>query len=230
MATDQLMARDTVIRQAAFDQIRGLQSRDLILSHEDIARGFMFEGERWPLWNPGAASSSLRSMPFLLSIRTVFPRKGGRVWYDDQRHVHQQIFAGNDQLDYAFMDTDPEAPEDVWLREAAERQIPLIYFLGVSPGRYQAIIPTFVVGWDPRRLTAPVVASYESAFCCPTVALSCQSILETDAPCRIRTCDLRIRSPLLYPAELRAHACEIPRSAGARQSSGAIAPVQSRSH
>jgi putative restriction endonuclease len=48
-----------------------------------------------------------RSMPFLLSIRTVFPRKGGRVWYDDQRHVHQQIFAGNDQLDYAFMGTDP---------------------------------------------------------------------------------------------------------------------------
>ena len=25
------------------------------------------------------------------------------------------------------------------------------------------------------------------------------------APDRIRTCDLRIRSPLLYPAELRAH-------------------------
>ncbi len=26
------------------------------------------------------------------------------------------------------------------------------------------------------------------------------------APCRIRTCDLRIRSPVLYPAELRARA------------------------
>jgi hypothetical protein len=24
------------------------------------------------------------------------------------------------------------------------------------------------------------------------------------APCRIRTCDRRIRSPMLYPAELRA--------------------------
>ena len=41
-------------------------------------------------------------------------------------------------------------------RETAERQIPLIYFLGVSPGRYQAIIPTFVVDWDPRRLTARI--------------------------------------------------------------------------
>jgi hypothetical protein len=52
MAADQPTARDAVIRQAAFDQVRDLQSRDLVLSHEDIARGFMFEGQRWPLWNP----------------------------------------------------------------------------------------------------------------------------------------------------------------------------------
>ena len=32
----------------------------------------------------------------------------------------------------------------------------------------------------------------------------------TGAPCRIRTCDLRIRSPLLYPAELRARTGWIP--------------------
>ena len=29
---------------------------------------------------------------------------------------------------------------------------PVIYFLGTSPGRYQPIIPTFVVGWHPERL------------------------------------------------------------------------------
>ena len=34
--------------------------------------------------------------------------------------------------DYAFMGTDPEAPDNIWLREAAERQIAFIYFLGVS--------------------------------------------------------------------------------------------------
>ena len=35
-----------------------------------------------------------------------------------------------------------------------EDQIPVIYFLGCSPGNYQPIIPTFVVGWDPGRLRA----------------------------------------------------------------------------
>jgi putative restriction endonuclease len=34
--------------------------------------------------------------------------------------------------------------------------IAVIYFLGVSPGSYQAVIPTFIVDWDPRRLTARI--------------------------------------------------------------------------
>ena len=33
-----------------------------------------------------------------------------------------------------------------------KRQIPVIYFLGTSPGRYQPIIPTFIVGWHPEHL------------------------------------------------------------------------------
>jgi len=90
MVTDALIARDAVIRQAAFDHIRAMQSPDLVLSHEEISRGFTFEGQRWPLWNPQRGIFKPRGMPFLLSIRTVFPRKGGRVWYDDQRRVHQQ--------------------------------------------------------------------------------------------------------------------------------------------
>jgi putative restriction endonuclease len=119
MATDQILVRDAAIRQAAFDHVRALQDRDLVLTHTAIAQGFWFEGERWPLWNPQRGIFKPRAMPFLLSIRTVFPRRGGRVWYDDQRQVHQQIFAGEDQLDYAFMGTDPDAHDNVWLREAA---------------------------------------------------------------------------------------------------------------
>lgn len=41
-----------------------------------------------------------------------------------------------------------------WLMDAAQRQIPVIYFLGTSPGRYQSIIPAFIVGWRPERLRA----------------------------------------------------------------------------
>lgn len=88
----------------------------------------------------------------LLSIRTVFPRQGGRVWYEDQREAHQQVYAGDDVVEYAFMGTDPAAPDNWWLWDAMKRQIPVIYFLGTSPGRYQPIIPRFIVGWHPERL------------------------------------------------------------------------------
>ena len=41
--------------------------------------------------------------------------------------------------------------------EAFKNQVPVIYFLGIAPGRYQAIIPTFISGWDPNALIAQVV-------------------------------------------------------------------------
>src|SRR3984893_15108876 len=50
------------------------------------------------------------------------------------------------------MGTHPTAADNRWLLDAMQQQIPVIYFLGVSPGRYQPIIPTFIVGWHPERL------------------------------------------------------------------------------
>ncbi len=50
------------------------------------------------------------------------------------------------------MGTDPNSPDNRWLLDAMRRQIPVIYFLGTSPGRYQSIILTFIVGWHPERL------------------------------------------------------------------------------
>ena len=140
--------RDSRIRMAAFDHVRRLSDTHGHLTRDELAPGFIFEGERIPLVNPQRGIFKPRWMRYLLSIRTVYPRPGGRVWYDDQKQVHSQIFAGNDTVDYAFMGQDPEAADNQWLKVAWENQIPVIYFLGVSPGRYQAIIPTFISNWD----------------------------------------------------------------------------------
>jgi putative restriction endonuclease len=50
------------------------------------------------------------------------------------------------------MGQDPEAADNRWLREAFENQIPIIYFLGIMPGRYQALLPTFIADWDSKAL------------------------------------------------------------------------------
>src|ERR1700733_3657499 len=147
---------DTAIRLAAFAHIRRLNELRDVLTAGDLAQGFQFEGERIPLINPQRGIFKPTQMKYLLSIKTVFPKPGGRVWYDDQREVHQQIFAGVDTIGYAFMGSDPNAADNRWLREAFENRVPIVYFLGVAPGRYQAFLPVFITGWDAKALKADI--------------------------------------------------------------------------
>jgi putative restriction endonuclease len=106
--------------------------------------------------NPQRGIFKPQEMQFLLSIRTVFPKPGGKVWYDDQREIHRQIYASEETVDYAFMGQNPDAADNRWLREAYENRIPVIYFLGIAPGLYQALLPTFIVGWDANALKARI--------------------------------------------------------------------------
>ena len=148
---------DAVLRKAAFEHVRRLGEIHDHLTAPEMKPGFEFRGERIPLINPQRGIFKPKQLQFLLSIRTVFPKPGRRVWYDDQREVHRQIFEGDETVDYAFMGDDPAAADNRWLREAMENQIPLIYFLGIAPGRYQAVIPVYVVGWDAAALKARIV-------------------------------------------------------------------------
>jgi putative restriction endonuclease len=148
--------RDILIRLAAFEHVRGLNEIHDHLAASDLKPGFIFDGERIPLVNPQRGIFKPQQMRFLLSIKTVFPKPGGRVWYDDQEQVHRQIFEGDETIDYAFMGQNPDAADNRWLREAYENQIPIIYFLGIAPGRYQALLPAFISGWDGDGLKARV--------------------------------------------------------------------------
>jgi putative restriction endonuclease len=143
--------RDAAARTAAADYVRRVAVSDTLTS-EQLSAGFEFEGERVPLVNPQRGIFKPRSLKHLLSVRTVFPRSGARVWYDDQRVVHEQVSRGDELVDYAFMGNDPEAADNRWLREARNEQVPFLYFLGVAPGRYTAIWPTYVAEWVPDEL------------------------------------------------------------------------------
>src|SRR5271156_3417231 len=112
-------SHDAQLHQAAFDHVNRLAAlRGGVLDSADLAGGFDFDGHPIPLINPPRGIFKSRQMEHLLSIKTVFPRKGGRIWYDDQREVHQQIYAGDDVVDYAFMGTDPNSADNRWLLDA----------------------------------------------------------------------------------------------------------------
>jgi putative restriction endonuclease len=144
------------MRMAAFEHVRRLNEVHDHLTATELKPGFVFQGERIPLINPQRGIFKPQQMRFLLSIKTVFPKPGGKVWYDDQREVHRQIFDGDETIDYAFMGQDPNAADNRWLRDAFENRIPIIYFLGIAPGRYQAMLPAFISGWDAPTLKARV--------------------------------------------------------------------------
>ncbi len=110
--------RDTMMRLAAFEHVRTLSEVHDHLARKELEPGFVFQGQRIPLINPQRGIFKPRQMRFLLSIKTVFPKPGGKVWYDDQREVHRQIYEGDESVDYAFMGQNPDAADNRWLREA----------------------------------------------------------------------------------------------------------------
>ena len=142
--------RDVLMRMAAFEHVQSLQQVHDHLTTNELKPGFVFEGNRIPLVNPQRGIFKPQQMQFLLSIKTVFPRPGRRIWYDDQRDIHRHVFGSDETVEYAFMGQDPDAADNRWLREAFENQIPVIYFLGIAPGRYQAVLPAFISGCEPR--------------------------------------------------------------------------------
>ena len=88
-------AHDARVRLAAVEHLKRV-SASSILTSDDLRAGFVFEGGRVPLINPQRGIFKPVSMQFLLSVRTVYPAAGRRVWYDDQREVHGQIERGEE--------------------------------------------------------------------------------------------------------------------------------------
>ena len=149
-------AIDAKLRMTAFEQVQRLNDLHECLTANDLKAGFYYEGNRIPLVNPQRGIFKPKKMRYLLSIRTVFPAPGKKVWYDDQREIHRRIIESEDTIDYAFMGQDPNAADNQWLLEAFKNQVPIIYFLGIAPRRYQAIVPAFISGWDANALVARV--------------------------------------------------------------------------
>ena len=190
---------DLLIRQVAVEQVQRLTALRGHVTSQDLAAGFNYQGERVALVNPRRGIFKPRKMQFLLSIRTVFPTTKARVWYDDQRDVHRRIFESEESVDYAFMGQNADAAENQWLREAWERRIPIIYFLGIAPRRYQALFPSFVAHWDRRGLRAGIVFGESDVY---------DAALPDSAPARryaLRTIKQRLHQDVFREAVMSAY-------------------------
>jgi putative restriction endonuclease len=77
--------------------------------------------------------------------------------------LYKDTFGPDGLLRYSYRGTNPEHHENRGLRLAKDRQIPLVYCHGITPGKYLVSWPVYIVGDDPRNL-AVTVAVDDSAF------------------------------------------------------------------
>jgi hypothetical protein len=85
-----------MLRMATFGHVRRLLEIHDQLTAADLSAGFIFEGKRVPLVSPRRGIFMPQLMRHL-SIKTVFPKPGAKVTYDDQRDVHRQIYEGEEK-------------------------------------------------------------------------------------------------------------------------------------
>jgi putative restriction endonuclease len=142
---------DDEIRAAALAQVRRL--RDTYggrIPRSALMEGITLHGERIPIWNYQKGifkPAALGSLGATLSIHTSASSP-----YDD---VHD---ADVGSIAYKYRGTDPMHPDNVGLRRAMERRLPLIYLVAVDPGVYDVIAPVYVSADDATRLEFTLVA------------------------------------------------------------------------
>lgn len=150
---DRFRDPDVALRLEIFGYLRQLGGEGGLVTAAQIGAGYTrANGEHVALITRPRGIFKPRQMSSLLSIKTVVPRAGRGVWYDDQRDAHQQIYGGQETVSYSFMGEDADAADNRLLKHACDAKIPVVYFLGVSPGFYRILMPTFLDEWDPASL------------------------------------------------------------------------------
>ncbi len=136
---------DKRVRIAAFQWLaEQVNLHGDVLPRALLAQGLDLDGIRIPLIGPQGIFKPqvLETVPLSITTTVHGP-------YDDQ--------LGDDGLIlYKYRGEDPEHRDNVGLRIAMARRIPLIYFHALVPGKYMAVWPVFIVGDNPAALTFQV--------------------------------------------------------------------------
>ena len=135
-----MLSSEEQIRLAVFQWLEEQTRFDDVLSWSTLQHGFRCQGQSISLvgqqgiWKPKV----FKSIP--ISIRTA------------HTSPYRDGFTPDGLLRYKYRGTDPRHHENAGLREALHKQVPLVYFHGLIPGKYLAAWPVYVIGEDPANL------------------------------------------------------------------------------
>jgi putative restriction endonuclease len=128
--------RDEALRTACFGALDVLRAEfgDELPLRGALDRGFAFRGRRVPFFShmKGIFRANAQSGPAALAVQTSH-----RSPYADA--------AIDDGFLYAYRSGSSASPDNRALRSAYELAVPIVYFVGTRPARYQANYPFYVV-------------------------------------------------------------------------------------
>jgi len=143
---------DEQIRIAAFDWLeQQVRLYDEVLPRKLLESGFYHHDQHITLVGPQGIWKP-KACEFPLSITTI-----ANSPYDD-------TITRDNFLQYRYRGQDPYHPDNVRLRQMMQRQIPLIYFLGIDKGKYLATWPVFIIQDDISALTFTVAVDESKAI------------------------------------------------------------------
>jgi putative restriction endonuclease len=135
---------DDRVRAAAIAWLDARRRRGLdVVRHDELA-AFEFEGHRLPLIDLQRGIRKPRMLEAALSLRTTFTPPSALPPYEDQQ-------GPDGLLRYKYRGEDPQHPDNVALRRAMQLGQPLIWFVGVAPGVYEAIYPVWLIDEEPTQ-------------------------------------------------------------------------------
>ncbi len=147
---------DARVRRAAFAFLADQTARrGDVLPRAVLADGFPFEGQMVRLIGPQGIfkPAILRDLP--LTITTAPPVPGRPRPYDDE--------VGDGLIKYRYRRGDPQHHENIGLRMAMQRCVPLIYLHGIVEGAYAPAWPAFIVSDDRPASTFHVAVDVKDA-------------------------------------------------------------------
>ncbi|MGH7617456.1 MAG: HNH endonuclease [Gemmatimonadaceae bacterium] len=148
--------RDEDLRAAAFAKVQQLRTHyGNRIPHTALMEGFTFRGQRVPLWSHMKGiykPEILGRNGAALSLQTSADSP-----YEDEHDPEAGHFI------YKYRGTDPDQADNRALRAAMVDRRPLIYFVAVDRGVFDAVFPVYVLGDDSARRQVTLVADQPSA-------------------------------------------------------------------
>ncbi|MFC9790210.1 HNH endonuclease [Rhodococcus sp. NPDC127528] len=105
---------------------------------------FTIDAGMFRLMDPTRGIRKPRQLTSALSISTTYRPAGAERPYEDE-------VGADGFLRYKWSGTDPDHMDNRGLRAAMEQGVPLIWFYGVGPSRFQPIFPVYIVAEEPDK-------------------------------------------------------------------------------